>query len=193
MQTTIEHHFHPDFSQRNVYLDSQYVTAVGRVYTKFSKSKKKESFRFPKGLLQYFASKTDRNVERRRYYFPLNICKRHWVGVCVDHTSGKITVLDCNTDMFSDAMIEKQLYPHLVMIHYLLRECGEAYGCEDASPFSFERPKCVSQSVDPFDCGLMTVLLMATHAVYGIEACKNIHQSMLAEEGKSAAIMAFEL
>lgn len=193
MQASSEQHFHPDFSQRDVYLDSRYINAIGRAYLKFSKSKKKASFRFPKGLLQYFASKNVGNLKPIRYYFPLNVCKRHWVGLCVDQSCGKITVLDCNTAMFSDAMIEKHLYPHLFMIPFLLRLSGQAFGCDADQCFALERPKGLSQSHDPFDCGLMDVLLMATHAVYGIEACKNINENILAEEGKSAAIMAFEL
>lgn len=96
----------------------------------------------------------------------------------------KITVLDCNTAMFPDAIIEKQLYPHSLMIPYLVRQSGQPYGCDAGPRYAFERPKGLSQSEDPLHCGLMSVLLMATHAVYGIEACKNIHVNILAKKGR---------
>lgn len=193
VKTSIEENFHPEFSLRDGFLDSKYVSAVARLYPRFSKTKRKESFRFPKGLLQSFASIPLSNLGPRRYYFSFNVCKRHWVGVCVDPSCGKITVLDCNTPKFSDATIEKQLYPHLAMIPYLVRHPCQPNGCDGPLPFEIDRPKGVSQSPHPFQSGLRAVLLMATHAVYGIEACKNMNESMVDEEGKSAALMDFQL
>ncbi|KAL0722523.1 hypothetical protein Bca4012_037122 [Brassica carinata] len=135
---SIEKHFHADFSARDVYLDSKYVSEILRTYPRFSKSRKKESFRFPKGLVQLFDDKHDSN-------------------------------------------------------HQSIRLSGLDFGSDETKPFAFERPKGVSQTANPCDSGLMAVLLMATHAVYGIEACKYINTQILMEEGKSAAIMAMEL
>ncbi|KAG2330123.1 hypothetical protein Bca52824_001303 [Brassica carinata] len=163
-------------------LKGMYISTINTLL-QFSKSRKKESFSFPKGLLQPFADKN----------FPVNVCKKHWVGICVDHSCGKITVLDSNTTLFSDVMMEKHLYPHLLMLPYLLRLFGQAFGSAEPKSFALERPKGLSQIENPFDCGLMAVLLMSTHTVYCIEACENIDSRILAEEGKSAAIMAFEL
>lgn len=39
---------------------------------------------------------------------------------------------------------------------------------------------------------MMAVLFMSTHAVYGLEACKNINTDVLFEEARSSAVMAFE-
>lgn len=115
------------------------------------------------------------------------------MGVCVDPRSRKITVLDSNTSLYSDMMMEKHLHPHLLMVPYLLRLAGHALDGDETQRLAFERPKGLSHTDHPFDSGLMAVLLMATHAVYGFEACKNINSHILAEEGKSAAIMAFDL
>lgn len=79
------------------------------------------------------------------------------------------------------------------MVPYLVRLSGLDFGSDETKPFAFELPKGVSQTANPCDSGLMAVLLMATHAVYGIEACKYINTQILMEEGKSAAIMAMEL
>lgn len=65
--------------------------------------------------------------------------------------------------------------------------------CGDGLAYRFDRPKGVSQITNPSDSGLMAVLLMVTHAVHGNEACSNITSSCLADEGKSAAILAYEL
>lgn len=189
---SIEEHFHADFAARDVYLDSKYVCAILRTYPRFSKSRKKQAFRFPQGLVHLFGDKHDSHQESRRYYFLLNVCKKHRVGVCVDYTSCKVTVLDCNNAIFSEPVLEKHLYPYLVMVPYLVRLAGLDFGSEEPKLFAFERPKCVSQNDNPCDSGLMAVLLIATHVVYGIEACKYINTEILVEEGKSAAIMATE-
>ncbi|KAL0794669.1 hypothetical protein Bca101_066046 [Brassica carinata] len=193
LEYSLEQHFHVDFSQMDVYLDSKYTSAIIRTYPRFSKSRKKESFVFPSGLVQPFDESNVSCIHRRRYYFPINVCKKHWVGVCVDPRCGKFTVLDCNTSLYSDVMMEKHLHPHLAMIPHLLRLSGHALPGDERHLLEYERPKCVSQTHNSFDSGLMVVLLMATHVVYGIEACKNINSNILAEEGKSNAIMAFEL
>lgn len=110
----------------------------------------------------------------------------------VDNHCGKITVLNCNTSLFTDAMMEKQLKPHLVMLPYLLRVSMQVCGSENPHRFAFERPKDLCQTENTSDAGLMAVLFMSTHAVYGLEACKNINTNVLVEEGRSAAVMAFE-
>ena len=192
VQSIIHQQFRGERHERYVFLDSKYVSAIGRTYPKFCKSKKKDSNVFPKGLLEMFTRTIDANIQPSRYYFPLNVGKKHWVGICVDRLCGKITVLDCNTSIFSDAIIEKHLQPHLLMLPYLLRLSMQAFGSAEPEPFAVDRSKDISESKNPSDDGFMAVLFMATHAVYGIEACKNINTEVLVLEGKSAAVMASE-
>ncbi|XP_018436588.1 uncharacterized protein LOC108808979 [Raphanus sativus] len=193
LEFSIQQNFHPDFSERAVYLDSRYTAGVGRSYPSFCKSRKKISFVFPRGLVEEFEEENVSNVQSRRYYFPINVSRKHWVGLCVDPLNRKITVLDSNTSLFSDSMMEKNLHSHFLMLPYLLRLAGHALHGDESQRLQFERPKGLSQTDHPFASGLMSVLLMGTHAVHGIEACKNINSNILAEEGKAAAIMAFEL
>ncbi|KAL0758949.1 hypothetical protein Bca101_075099 [Brassica carinata] len=192
VQYIIHQQFRGERHERYVFLDSKYVSAIGRTYPKFCKSKKKDSYVFPKGLLEMFTRTIDANIQPSRYYFPLNVGKKHWVGICVDRLCGKITVLDCNTSIFSDAIIEKHLQPHLLMLPYLLRLSMQAFGSAEPEPFAVDRSKDISESKNPSDDGFMAVLFMATHVVYGIEACKNINTEVLVLEGKSAAVMASE-
>ncbi|KAG2322847.1 hypothetical protein Bca52824_016060 [Brassica carinata] len=140
LKYSLEQHFHVDFSLMDVYLDSKYTSGIIRTYPRFSKSRKK--------------LKRVRNVSyihRRRYYFPINVCKKHWVGVCVDPMCGKFTVLDCNTSFYSDVMMEKHLHPHLAMIPHLLRLSGHALPGDERHLLEYERPKCVSQTHNSFD------------------------------------------
>ncbi|XP_033138747.1 uncharacterized protein LOC103847747 [Brassica rapa] len=58
--------------------------------------------------------------------------------------------------------------------------------------YDVARPKSVAQSKVHVDSGLMALLMMAYHALYGLDACKTITRELLEEEGKSAAILAYE-
>lgn len=151
LEYSLEQHFHVDFSLMDVYLDSKYTSGIIRTYPRFSKSRKKESFVFLTGLVQPFDERNVSYIHRRRYYFPINVCKKHWVGVCVDPMCGKFTVLDCNTSFYSDVMMEKHLHPHLAMIPHLLRLSGHALPGDERHLLEYERPKCVSQTHNSFD------------------------------------------
>ncbi|KAF2576078.1 hypothetical protein F2Q70_00004609 [Brassica cretica] len=131
VQLIIRQHYPAKTHERTVFLDSKYVSGISRTYPKFSKSRKKQSFIFPKGVVQAF-------LDRDECRLP-----------------GKLwEVLNQSVLLLSDQNL--------------------------------------SQIQNPCDDGLMSVLLMSSHAVYSIEACKNISTDSLVEEGKSAAVLAFE-
>ncbi|KAJ0233882.1 hypothetical protein HA466_0278980 [Hirschfeldia incana] len=99
-----------------------------------------------------------------------------------------------NTALVKDSTMEKYIFVFVQMLPYLARYVGESIGSEAVIQcYDVARPKAVAQNTNPSDSGLMAVLLMATHALYGIEACKHITPQMLEEEGKRAAILAYEL
>ncbi|CAN7099708.1 unnamed protein product [Brassica rapa subsp. narinosa] len=54
---------------------------------------------FTKGLLEVFGEVMDHHPDHYRFYFPFNLDKKHWVGLCVDASSWIITVFDCNTSL----------------------------------------------------------------------------------------------
>ncbi|KAG2239117.1 hypothetical protein Bca52824_089977 [Brassica carinata] len=174
------------------FLDSKFASALSRHYCKFTKSKNKEAYKFPKSLLGFFHDTNGSSLHRRRFYFPLNISQKHWVGICFDTVYGQLTVLDCNFSLFNEEAMEKRLSPFLHMLPYMFRQlCGEIYG-EEVLPYTFDRPKSVSQQGDLPESGLMAVMFMVIHAVYGIDACKSITSDSLNEEAKCRGIMAFE-
>ncbi|XP_013668641.1 uncharacterized protein LOC106372932 [Brassica napus] len=192
VQYTVQQQFTAHTQHRDVFLDNTYASAITKTYPKFCKSRKKDTYIFPRGVVKIFTTRDDAFLQPTRYYFPLNVGKKNWVGICVDHHCGKITVLDSNTSLFTDAMMEKHLQPHLLMLPYLLRLSMQVSGTDEPKRFAVERPKDLSQTKNPSDAGLMAVLFMSTHAVYGLEACKNINTDVLVEAGRSAAVMAFE-
>ncbi|KAG2243636.1 hypothetical protein Bca52824_094530 [Brassica carinata] len=144
----------PTSTGRSYYfLDTKFGTSIVRNYQKFLKAKKKECFKFPKGVVDFFG---DIDASPRlgiRYYFPLKLGKS-------------------------------------IGLEYALTHLGN--GRQPAMPYKFDRPKSVFQSDNPADAGLIAVLLMVKHAVYGFEACRHLSPETVAEEGKSAAIMALE-
>ncbi|KAG2308412.1 hypothetical protein Bca52824_028160 [Brassica carinata] len=192
VQFRIQQQLSADREHSLVFLDNTYVAAITRTYQKFCKTRKKESYSFPKGVVQFFRITDVANLSHARYYFPLTVGKKHWVGICVDIHSAKITVLDCNTFLFTDAMMEKQVKPHLVMLPYILRQSMQVCGSEKPQRVAFDRPKDLCQTENASDAGLMAVLFMSTHALYGLETCKIISTDVLVDEGGSAAVMVFE-
>ncbi|KAG2299896.1 hypothetical protein Bca52824_036368 [Brassica carinata] len=78
------------------------------------------------------------------------------------------------------------------MLPYLARHFGNELGVQRVMPYKFDRPESVFQNANPADAGLIAVLLKVKHAVYDFEACRHLSAESVAEEGKSAAIMAFE-
>ncbi|KAL0735256.1 hypothetical protein Bca4012_011466 [Brassica carinata] len=163
-----------------------------RNYQKFSKTKKKESFKFPKGVLDFFGNRDASSRLGIRYYFPLNVGKKHWIGVCFDTSHCKLYVLDCNVALSNESSMGRYLNPFLQMLPYLARHFGNELGVQRVMPYKFDRPESVFQNANPADAGLIAVLLKVKHAVYDFEACRHLSAESVAEEGKSAAIMAFE-
>ncbi|CAN7127029.1 unnamed protein product [Brassica rapa subsp. narinosa] len=183
----------PEGPRSSQFLDTKFVVAINRTFPKFLKSRNKDAYKFPKGLMDIFPSKDGPPVHSLRYYFPFNVGMKHWVGICFDAGSGVLTVLDCNTSLYKDSAVEKYLNPIVQVLPYLARYVGHSIGEEPVFHcYDVARPKYVAQNKNHSDSGLMALLLMATHALYGIEACKHISADILEEEGMRAAILAYE-
>ena len=184
----------PEGSRSAAFLDTKFVISINKTYPKFLKSRNKEAYMFPKGLRDIFPSKDDPKVHQIRYYFPFNVGTKHWVVICFDARTGVLTVLDCNATLYKDSSVEKYIKSILQMLPYLARYVGETVGAEPVIQcYDVARPKSVAHNKNPADSGLMAMLLMATHAIYGIEACKSISHEVLEEEGRRAAIWRMSL
>lgn len=127
---------------------------------KVFESKKKKSFKFPKGVVDFFGESDASPRLGIRYYFPLNVGKKHWIGVCFDTCRGKLYVLDCNVALFNGTSMGRFLSPFLQMLPYLAKYFGKEMGEQRVMPYKFSRPKSVFQSDNPGDASLIAVLLM---------------------------------
>ncbi|CAG7909098.1 unnamed protein product [Brassica rapa] len=180
-------------SQCAEFLDTKFGAAIMKNFPRFLKSKNKESYIFPKSLSGIFPTKEAPKVNPRKYYFPLNVGNKHWVGICFDAVCGTVTILDSCLALHKQKALEKIITPVIQMLPYLARyasldiETDPVIQCYDVA-----RPKSVAQIRNEADSGLMSLLFMARHALYGPEACKNIGDDVLVEESKSAAILAYE-
>ncbi|CAN7105827.1 unnamed protein product, partial [Brassica rapa subsp. narinosa] len=119
-------------------------------------------------------------VNPRKYYFPSNVGNKHWVGICFDTGAGTVTILDSCFALHKQKALEKIITPVIQMLPYLARyayldiETDPVIQCYDVA-----RPKSVAQIKNEADSGLMSSLFMASHALYGPEACKNIGDDVL--------------
>ncbi|KAL0649439.1 hypothetical protein Bca4012_092130 [Brassica carinata] len=161
-----------------VFLDTKFVTLLSETFVNFSKSSKNESYRFPHLLLEYLAGDCP-ITEATRIYFPFNFDKKHWVGVRVDCFLSQVLVLDCNTSLRMDGMINKEIHHISEMFPYLLRRAAKQFFSKNLKTLSIERPRIVPQNHNNFDSGMTSILLMQAHAVAGLDVCKCITPDVL--------------
>ncbi|KAG2265304.1 hypothetical protein Bca52824_072383 [Brassica carinata] len=175
------------------FLDTKFGAAIMKNFPKFLKSKNKESYIFPKSLSGIFPTKEAPKVNPRNYYFLLYVGNKHWVGICFDVGCGTVTILDSGLALHKEKALEKIITHVIQMLPYLARyarlkiETDPVIQCYDVA-----RPKSVAQFKNEADSGLISLPFMASHALYGPEACKNIGDDVLVEESKSATILAYE-
>uniref|UniRef100_A0A0D3D9T1 Ubiquitin-like protease family profile domain-containing protein n=1 Tax=Brassica oleracea var. oleracea TaxID=109376 RepID=A0A0D3D9T1_BRAOL len=101
---------------RYEFLDTKFGASIVRNYPKFSMSKKKDSYPFPKGLMDYFGNKGVSSTYPIRYYIPFLIEKKHWIGVCFDTSKGHLHVFDSNMSFTKEATMARNLTPLLQML-----------------------------------------------------------------------------
>lgn len=173
-----------------VIFDTRFITSLTRSYVGFSKANNRDTYVFPKGLVEYFSEKMIGSEDATRYYLPMQFEKKEWVGVCVDCAEWQVYVFDCITSASAEVPIDKRVRPLCEMFPYLLKECGRSAGV--VMPMEWGRAKGICVGINQSDSGMMSVLQMGIHALYGIEACRSIVPDVLPEEAKAAAIMAYE-
>ncbi|KAJ4894739.1 hypothetical protein Rs2_21533 [Raphanus sativus] len=68
---------------------SRFVSMLYRNYERFKKSKMKASYVFLKGLVDCAVKSCSSENASTRFYLPLHVEKKHWLGLCVDFTDAK--------------------------------------------------------------------------------------------------------
>ncbi|RID75394.1 hypothetical protein BRARA_B02441 [Brassica rapa] len=127
-----------------------------------------------------------------RIYFPFNLDKQHWVGVCIDMKTWTLFVLDCNTSFRSDSFLKKELNPIATLIPYVLKYVGYMETIPSGKAFTVSRCKGIPQITSQSDAGVMAVLLIEAHAAEGLGGCKSITPRLLPEASKQLAVRLFE-
>ena len=80
-----------------------------------------------------------------RLYFPFNMDKQHWVGVCIDTKASTLHVLDCNTSFRSDNSLKKELNPIATLLPYFLNQFGFSGTNAGFKAFTVSRCKGIPQ------------------------------------------------
>ncbi|XP_020887195.1 uncharacterized protein LOC110230013 [Arabidopsis lyrata subsp. lyrata] len=181
-------------------LDTKFISHLCRLFPKFSKAPVHEDFQFPKALIDAVAGvgELDRAqlfTEVDYLYLPFNFDKKHWVALVVELNCAKITVLDCNVHLRTDASLKMDLQPLARMLPFLFRQaaCNPTMSQMSTSPFSIERSLCIPQVTAHVDSGLMTLFLIHGHAAGGMDDCVEFPPDSIDAETKklvSAIILA---
>ncbi|KAL0877059.1 hypothetical protein Bca101_026764 [Brassica carinata] len=165
---------------------------LSKSYGRFSKVKKGESFKFPPTLLESVIGGCISIDSVTRFYFPFNLDKTHWVGVCIDATSWHLQVLDCNVSIRSDVMMSKEMAPIALMFPFLLRQAGKQISMKELKALAIERPRTVLKLQNQFASTVTAVLLIQAHAFGGLEMTKCISPGIVDSEVERVAVTIVE-
>lgn len=72
-------------------------------------------------------------------YCPLKVDDRHWVGMIVDVTVGKLFLLDCNTACLAEEELSGYVEPFAQMLPYIRGDSTSEGSNVDICPFPIER------------------------------------------------------
>ncbi|XP_056860029.1 uncharacterized protein LOC130494600 [Raphanus sativus] len=177
-----------DQSNQPLFFDTQFVADLTKMFPKFSKLSKKDTFRFSTNITERFTS----NPQAERFYFPFNLDKLHWVGVCVDSASWSIVVMDCNIALRNDNLMSRELSPIADMFPFLLKLCRKQLVHKDGRALSIVRPRSILQNPCLADSAVSAVLLIQAHAVAGVDVCQCITPDVIGSEVERLSVMFYE-
>ncbi|KAG7627093.1 Ulp1 protease family C-terminal catalytic domain [Arabidopsis thaliana x Arabidopsis arenosa] len=173
-------------------LGSKFVSQLTRLFTKFTKTSPPEDFVFPAAVVDLLMGVGESDhvrlfAEADCVYMPFNFDKKHWVALCVDLKSHKITILDSNIQLRRDSSLFAELQPLAAMLPYLFKQANSSGGPILLQPFPLDRPHDIPQVSSPFDSGVFSVFLIHAHAAGGVEECLEFDVAALDQEVKSSS------
>ena len=127
-----------------------------------------------------------------RIYFPFNMDKQHWVGVCINTKACTLHVLDCNTSFRSDSSLKKELNPIATLLPYVLKQFGFLGTNAGVKAFTVSRCKGIPHVSSQIDSGVMMILLIEADAGDGLGACKAITPRLLPDASKKLVVKLFD-
>lgn len=175
----------------SVFMDTLFVSQFTKMYTKFSKHAKKESYKFSGSVVEMFTTLPG-YADVVRIYFPFYLDKKYWVGICVDCGTWSVTVFDCNISQRTEYMMNKEVRPVALMFPYFLKQVGTQVGTRDCKAMAIERPRTIPQQKELNDSAVSSVLFIQAHAVGGIDACKCITPDVIDSHVERLVVTLYE-
>ncbi|XP_018462583.1 uncharacterized protein LOC108833671 [Raphanus sativus] len=175
----------------SVFMDTLFVSQFTKMYTKFSKHAKKESYKFSGSVVEMF-TKLPGYADVVRIYFPFYLDKKYWVGICVDCGTWSVTVFDCNISQRTEYMMNKEVRPVALMFPYFLKQVGRQVGTRDCKAMAIERPRTIPQQKELNDSAVSSVLFIQAHAMGGIDACKCITPDVIDSHVERLVVTLYE-
>ncbi|CAN7108276.1 unnamed protein product [Brassica rapa subsp. narinosa] len=174
-----------------VFLDSGLQVLLARNFQKFRRAKSGTPYIFTKALVDMVVKSLNSNTAASRFYMPLSLSRKHWVGISVDFNAGKIYVLDCNPEVTNANVLTKEVAPLCEMFPCLLKHCGCLPDYLETA-LAVETVKGMVHNTNPAEAALTACLLMCTHALYGPESCSTITPSIIHDESQRVAVLIYE-
>lgn len=140
--------------------------------------------------MDYFGLDDDDPPTFDRIYFPFNVDKKHWAGVCVCVGSSSIEIFDCITAKRTEKALKQDLTSLSQMLPYILNRPDDP--SREEKSFTIVKAKGVPQNTNPNDSGITTVLLIQAHSIAGTDGCKCIIPDGIAEEAQKLAVLFFQ-
>ncbi|KFK22548.1 hypothetical protein AALP_AAs68488U000900 [Arabis alpina] len=178
--------------KKSVFLDTKFVSSLVKQFPKFSKPDNKDEFQFQKLFSQQLSEENAAFGQAYRFYFPFNLDKTHWIGVCVDSLVSTVYILDCCVAMRSESSITKELKPIAELFPFLLKQLGRTLVGRGVKPFAVERLKCVPQNEKHIESAMTSVVLIQAHSIGGAEACVGVTPDVVPVEAQRISIMLFD-
>ncbi|XP_024010425.1 uncharacterized protein LOC112085443 [Eutrema salsugineum] len=176
-------------------LDTEFVVQLTNLFPRFSKTEDQGSFVFPKAVVGMINGEDDSDrvqlyEEAEFVYMPFNFDQRHWVTLAVDLKGKRIQILDCNVALLNDNRLTNELQRIAKMLPYLFKgvSANEGMSQVELSPFAIERVSGIHQISSPFDSGMYSIFLLQTHAVGGLEGCRQFGVLLLESETKKMIV-----
>ncbi|KAJ4881383.1 Uncharacterized protein Rs2_38438 [Raphanus sativus] len=179
---------HPPF----VFLDSRLQVVLSRNFVKFKRMKYGGKYSFTKALVDIVTKSSNFNNAASRFYLPLSIGRQHWIGICVDIAGGKIYILDCNPELTNANALSKEIAPLAEMFPSLVEHC-RCLPKKPDTPYVIESLKGLVPNTNSVDSAMTALLLMQSHALYGVDSCSAITPSLIPLEAQRAAVMMYEI
>lgn len=179
----------PDFGPNAALYDTKLPIALMSYHSHFDKTAAKDHTKLKFHDVP-LAKASEQSCER--IYFPFNMDKHHWVGVCIDIKALTLHVLDCKTSLRSDSLLKKELNPIANLIPYVLKSFAYLETNATMKAFTVSRSKGIPQITSLTDSAAMTVLLIQVHAGGGVAACKGITLRVLPDAANQLAMKLFD-